>query len=83
MKVFVTKYALTKGITEREVTDRGDGHVEERCERCEGGWPIYYHKDDWCLTREAAVAKAEEMRVKRVEALKREIAKLEKMEFAR
>lgn len=43
----------------------------------------YYHGegDEWHLTKEAAIKKAEEMRAEKIESLKNQIAKLEKRKF--
>ena len=79
MKVWITKYALTSGILEKEVKDFGDGSVRE----IENSFPIYYHGEgkEWHRTKESAIAKAEEMRKKKIASLKKQIEKLEKMEF--
>jgi len=78
MKVWVTKYALTKGILEVEV----DSPVEdERMVRASGGWTTYYHKPDWHMTKAEAVARAEEMRTKKLASLRKQAAKLEKLRF--
>lgn len=77
MKAWITKYALTKGILEKEVEDCGDGMVREK----ENHFPTYYHGTDWHNDKQLAVAKAEEMRKKKIEALKKKIDKLEKMKF--
>lgn len=82
MKVWITKYALTQGIYECEaevceninpdmIVVRSDSHS------------AYYHSEgiEWHRTKEAALAKAEEMRKKKIESLKNQIAKLEKMDF--
>lgn len=79
MKVWITKYALTKGILEKECEDRGNGAVKE----AENRFPIYYHRegDEWHRTKESAIKKAEEMRQKKIASLKKQIEKLEKMRF--
>lgn len=77
MKIWITKYALTRGIIEREVEDRGDGIVKDDSSYITS----YYHKKDYCLDYESAIAKAEEMRKKKIESLKKQIEKLEKMKF--
>ena len=78
MKVYITKYALTEGITE---------HVAELCSdtmiRVAGSkYPIYYHKPDWHRRLADAVARAEDMRVKKIAALQQQLAKLEAITFA-
>lgn len=78
MKVWITKYALTRGILER------DGDI------CEGNtnlfrvtnkYPEYYHGGDWHKTEEAARAKAEKMRLLKIKSLKKSLDNLEKMKF--
>lgn len=77
MKVWITRYALTEGVFEEEVELLEQfpniGVVKER-----GG---YYQPPDWHRTREEAVKRAEEMRVKKIASLKRQIDKLSKMRF--
>lgn len=79
MKVWITKYALTSGIiqTEGEVTNSGALYVLHT------GHLTFYHGEgkEWHRTKEAAVSKAEEMRQKKIESLKKQIRKLEGMTF--
>lgn len=42
---------------------------------------VYFHGNEWHKSRESAIAKAEEMRKKKIASLKKQIEKLEKMEF--
>lgn len=77
MKVWITKYALTKGILEKEVEGCGDGMVKES----ENHFPTYYHGTDWRKDKQSAIAKAEEMRKKKIQSLKKKIEQLEKMKF--
>ena len=79
MKVWITKYALTAGIKEIEVEHSDDFpdivsvHGHNACYCGEGL--------DWHRTYEAAVARAEEMRLKKIESIKKQLAKYEKMRF--
>ena len=43
----------------------------------------YFHGEgrEWHRTKESAIDKAEEMRKKKIETMKKQIEKLEKMEF--
>lgn len=82
MKVFITQWALTQGIWERESSPSkipGDEFVfipsKELC--CS----YYVHKPHWHLTRKEAEAQAERMRVKAIASLKKRLAKLERMTF--
>ena len=84
MKVWITKYALTDGILEKECVECGngtDGMIREK----ENSYPVYYHGEgkDWHRTKESAIKKAEEMRQKKIENLKKQIKKLERMRFER
>lgn len=77
-KIYVTKYALTTGIFEvdAKVLDgmasykRGDSYLME-----------FAHRDEFHLTREAAVAKAEEIRIKKLKSLNKQIKKISAIKF--
>ena len=79
MKAWITKYALTVGIQEVEgkVSDIGGGGMF--CYGNVGYGNQTAHGEDWHKTREAAVKRAEKMRVAKIAALRKSIAKLEKM----
>lgn len=75
MKLFITKYALTNGIEEVEGTlDRGCASTHDRFTR-------YFYGNDWHLTREKAITRAEQMRVSKIASLKKQITKLEGLKF--
>lgn len=75
--VWVTKYALTKGIyTEDAVVAKG-GRSAWMPKKCRSFWGSEFH-----LTRAAAVARAQEMRTKKIASLRKQIAKLEAMDFS-
>lgn len=86
MKVWITKYALTDGISEGEIIA---GHkirenpIEYKsryfCRSKDGDQ--YLDRDDFCFTYELAVQKAEEMHKKKIASLKKQIEKLEEMRF--
>lgn len=78
MRVWISKYALTYGVQEIDATisERFPDMIKET----NNGLSIY-HGTEWHLTKEEAIKKAEEMRTKRIESLKNEIAKLEKLRF--
>lgn len=75
MKVWITKRALTEGILEKEVEDCGNGMVREK------NFQVFYHETDWHTDKKSAIAKAEEMRMRRIRTLKTEIKRLEKIKF--
>lgn len=80
MKVWITKYALTSGIIETEAEECGDDMVRVHNNTfCDS----YYHKEgrEWHRTKESAVAKAEEMRKKKIASLQKQIKKLENTNF--
>ncbi len=77
MKIWVTKWALTKGILEydgAEVSERSDRHVSiDRRTHL-----IHFHKPFWHTTREAAVEHANKMRLRKIKSLQKQIEKLNK-----
>ena len=87
MKVWITKYALTQGVEEIdsnqvkefEMTDTGY-LCFRRNEKYSFVTEIYSQKE-WYRTKESAIKKAEEMRQKKIESLKKQIEKLERMRF--
>lgn len=77
MKVWVTKYALTTGIEEYEAEPCNDRMIKIR-----GEWSyVYFHFGHWHTDRSAAVAKAEDMRRRRIAALHKQLARLDAMKF--
>lgn len=71
IRVFITKYALTQGIFEREVEtcpDINDNMVADR-----GKHTVCYHKPDWYRTLEEAQARVEVMLKKRRAALEKQL----------
>lgn len=78
MEVYITRYALSDGILEKEAEecDRFPGMIETDDH-------AYFHGEgkDWTRTKEAAVARAEEMKAKKIKSLKKQIEKLEAMKF--
>lgn len=81
MDVYITKYCLSEGIKKIEVEQcNNDGLV---CHRI-GGIVNYYHGEgkDWHKTIDSAIAKAEDMRQKKIISLQKQIVKLSKLNFA-
>lgn len=81
MKVFATKYALSIGIEEFE-TDWSEKNPSMVGKKNTHGL-AYYHGEgrDWHRTRDAAVKRANAMRVKKIASLKKQIDKLEALAF--
>lgn len=84
MQIWNTKYALSSGITlhDAEPSERTPilvlirGNGKTTCDQ-------YLHGEgkDWHRSKESAVVKAEEMRIKKIKSLKKQIIKLEQMKF--
>ena len=79
MKVWITAYALTRGIIEAEGEPCGlecvfvslyNGRLRE-----------YFEQGEWFDTKERAIEKAEELRLEKIFSLERQIEKLERMRF--
>ena len=82
--VWVTKYALTSGIKKMQV--RICEGIDENMVATIGSFSLpaqHFHVEgrDWHRTHEGAIAKAEEMRLKKIATLQRQIGKLNKMNF--
>lgn len=76
--IYVTKYALTKGPVEVEAEVRDDGKSAY--------WRDNYHAGsaygrEFYTTKEAAIADCERRRKEKLASLKKQIAKLERLEF--
>ena len=83
MKIWNTKYALTNGITEHEAEDCfhiSEGWVKYQTDN---GYLQYLHGEgkQWHRTQESALARAEEMRQKKIQSLRKQLAKIESLRF--
>lgn len=78
MTVWITKYALTSGLIEVKAKEVCPEAVEVKNGKWRGSW---FWGNDWHTTKEAAIAKAEEMREKKIKSLRKQLEKLEKMRF--
>lgn len=67
MIIFSTKYCLTRGITEHDVRECGNG--------------IYLQGVNWHKTKESAISRAEEVRVKKLQSLDKSIKKISSIKF--
>lgn len=83
--VWVTKYALTSGVQQFEAVASRHTADMITVPRDHGapGWTLdqHFHGKDWHPTREAALARANEMKVAKIASLKRQIERLESLEF--
>lgn len=79
--VYITKYALTSGI--RKILPTRIGPSGTITFRPPAGhmFDQYYHLNEYSLDEAQARGCAEEMRTKRIAALKKQIARLEKLEI--
>lgn len=79
MKVWITKNALSSGIVAIQAAVPCDGlewgSVEDLATKKK------YSKKDWHRTRAEAVARANQMRLSKIQTLKSQLAKLEKLYF--
>jgi len=73
---YLTKYALAGGILEVHGVVQGN-YLNAK------GYVVLFGKQDYCLTREDAIRRVGEMRDKRIASLKKQIAKLEKLNVNR
>lgn len=44
-------------------------------------FPHYFHKGEWFKTKEEVIQKAEEMRLKKIKSLEKQLNKFRQMEF--
>ena len=79
MKIYVTKFALTRGIFSIEGQICDDRDVME--DVSSPARATIYLKPDWHETREEAVAQAEVMRKRKIASVKKQLDKLEAMTF--
>lgn len=77
MKVWITRFALTKGIieTDAEVCIAGGGSMIKTVNLG------YFHKSDWYKEKSQAICRAQLMREAKIKSLKKTIEKLYSMEF--
>lgn len=81
--VYITKYALTKGIQKCEVRGDCDSKKAVVTVVWEGGLNgvAYFHKPYWHTTKEDAVIHARFMRDNKVASMRRQMEKLHNLEF--
>ena len=79
INVWITKYALNKGIFNIDVEHCIEINVDMVSDR--KMYTSCYHRPDWHLTRADAIARAEEMRTKKIASHKKAIKKLEGLSF--
>lgn len=77
MKVWITKYALTRGIGEHDVELDEDGNAR----LCVLGVNYFFRAADVHRSHESARRRALDMRDSKIKSLKRQIARLSSLEF--
>ena len=77
--IYISKYALSSGITKHESEIIDDGLAKPGSHFV--SWALFKIGKECHLTREGAVLEAESQRVKKIASLKKQIAKLEKLSF--
>jgi hypothetical protein len=80
IKVWVTKYAFTKGILVYGDAEHCLSISDKMISVRRNEFTTCHHKPDWHTSEEEAVAAVEKMRQKKIAGLKKQITKLEKME---
>lgn len=75
-EVYVTKYALTKGVMKRLVEDVGGGHVAT----CEGTPVCAYGPGEWYATDHGAIERVREMTAAKRKSLAKRLARLDAIE---
>lgn len=79
IKAWITKYALTQGIF--EIDARVCSQVSETMIEDNNQQGLHYHGNDWHRTKEEAIKKAENMRTKKIEFIKKQLVVLENLDF--
>jgi len=79
MKVWISKYALTKGIYQLEVDHMSDDEKSVYGR----SWDECFHgkNKEWHIEKESAIARAEDMKKKKIDSLRKKIEELESLEF--
>lgn len=77
VEVFITKYALTKGIEKVSGTTRDGRYVSVKARNVFGSYT--YGPSEWTATKDGAIAEFCRLRDKKVKSLKRQLAKIESM----
>lgn len=77
MKVYITKYALSKGIMEVEAGSLPSGGVEVS----NANMHHYFYGNDWHMSKLQAIERACDMRNKKILSLQKQIHKLQNLNF--
>jgi hypothetical protein len=77
MKIYVTKYALSVGILEVDA----EISTSVAAYRGGSGFINYIHKGEWFYELDAALQKCEELRIKKLQSLDKQIKKISALKF--
>lgn len=75
MKVYITQYALTKGILEEEA------EIEDGCAYTKGRYSWRISKTHWFSNREDAVIRCNDLKNRQIATFQKGIDKLKKLSF--
>ena len=78
-RIYITKYALSKGILEKEAVIKDCGRY--LIAFVKGDYSSYGIGSEAFFKREDALKNAENRRIKKIESLKKQINKLENLKF--
>ena len=79
MRVWVSKYALSEGLFEVDGEVTREGGISYTPPN--GGLRQYYYGSDWHATKESAIARAEEMRIRKLKSLNKQIENVTALKF--
>jgi hypothetical protein len=80
MKVWITQYALTKGILELEA-EVSSASAQMVTSKNENGYVGHFHKPHWHERKQDAIDFSNGMRLRKIAGLKKQITKLENLTF--
>jgi len=82
MKIWNTKYCLTDGITEHDAEVTGDCTMAV-LPKTKANYRTVLHGEgkDWHRSREAAILRANEVKIKKLKSLDRQVKKISAIEF--
>ena len=76
--IYVTKYALTSGSFKVEATLKEGGAMAVSKDGC---YPSYWHRNEFWLTQDEAIADCENRRVAKLKSLQKQKEKIQTMKF--
>ena len=81
MKVWITKYALSKGIFEVEVEEIDPEYPNMVIHATKGNWKKFYHGEgkDWHRTQETAIQRAKTMAKGQFKAMEKKALQMQRL----